>query len=54
MIAANEVGGKRGGFNHDENALLVLWEGGQQELPMTGKLRLARQLVELISQKIHA
>lgn len=54
MIAANEVGGNRGGFNHDENALLVLWEGGQQELPMTGKLRLARQLVELISQKIHA
>ena len=54
MIAANEVGGKRGGFNHDENALLVLWEGGQQELPMTGKLRLARQLVELIIRKIHA
>ena len=54
MIAANEVGGKRGGFNTDENALLVLWEGGQQELPMTGKLRLARQLVELIIRKIHA
>ena len=54
MIAANEVGGKRGGFNHNENALLVLWEGGQQELPMTGKLRLARQLVELIIRKIHA
>jgi phosphopantothenoylcysteine decarboxylase/phosphopantothenate--cysteine ligase len=54
MIAANEVGAKRGGFNHDENALLVLWEGGQQELPMTGKLRLARQLVELIIRKIHA
>ena len=54
MIAANEVGGERGGFNRDENALLVLWEGGQQELPMTGKLRLARQLVELISQKYHA
>ena len=54
MIAANEVGGERGGFNRDENALLVLWEGGQQELPMTGKLRLARQLVELISRKYHA
>jgi phosphopantothenoylcysteine decarboxylase/phosphopantothenate--cysteine ligase len=54
MIAANEVGGTHGGFNHDENALLVLWEGGQQELPMTGKLRLARQLVELITRKIHA
>ena len=55
MIAANDVSSQcGGGFDSDENALHVLWEGGQQELPMTGKLRLARQLVELISQKIHA
>jgi phosphopantothenoylcysteine decarboxylase/phosphopantothenate--cysteine ligase len=54
MIAANDVSGERGGFDSDDNALLVLWEGGQEELPMTGKLRLARQLVELISRKIHA
>ncbi|MGD8556755.1 MAG: bifunctional phosphopantothenoylcysteine decarboxylase/phosphopantothenate--cysteine ligase CoaBC [Chromatiales bacterium] len=55
MIAANDVSNRSvGGFDSDENALHVLWEGGQQELPMTGKLRLARQLVELISQKIHA
>lgn len=55
MIAANDVSSQSGGgFDSDENALHVLWEGGQQELPMTGKLRLARQLVELISQKIHA
>ena len=55
MIAANNVSSQcGGGFDSDENALHVLWEGGQQELPMTGKLRLARQLVELISRKIHA
>jgi phosphopantothenoylcysteine decarboxylase/phosphopantothenate--cysteine ligase len=55
MIAANDVSNRSvGGFDSDENALHVLWEGGQQELPMTGKLRLARQLVELISRKIHA
>ena len=55
MIAANDVSSQSGGgFDSDENTLQVLWEGGQQELPMTGKLRLARQLVELISQKIHA
>ncbi|MGD9392542.1 MAG: bifunctional phosphopantothenoylcysteine decarboxylase/phosphopantothenate--cysteine ligase CoaBC [Chromatiales bacterium] len=55
MIAANDVSNQGvGGFDSDENALHVLWEGGQQELPMTGKLRLARQLVELISRKIHA
>ena len=54
MIAANHVGGERGGFDSDENALLVLWEGGQEAFPMTGKLRLARQLVDLISRRIHA
>ena len=54
MIAANDVSGEEGGFDSDDNALLVLWEGGQAEFPMTGKLRLARQLVELISRKIHA
>jgi phosphopantothenoylcysteine decarboxylase/phosphopantothenate--cysteine ligase len=55
MIAANDVSNRSvGGFDSDENALHVLWEGGQQELPMTGKLRIERQLVELISQKIHA
>ncbi|MEJ2308503.1 MAG: bifunctional phosphopantothenoylcysteine decarboxylase/phosphopantothenate--cysteine ligase CoaBC [Gammaproteobacteria bacterium] len=54
MIAANAVGGEHGGFDSDENALLVLWEGGRQELPMTGKLRLARQLVDLIGRRIHA
>jgi phosphopantothenoylcysteine decarboxylase/phosphopantothenate--cysteine ligase len=54
MIAANDVGGEQGGFDSDENALLVLWEGGRQELPMTGKLRLARQLVDLIGRRIHA
>ena len=58
MIAANDVSGERGGFNSEENALLILWEGDQEELPMTGKLRLARQLVDLISKnlkkKIHA
>ena len=54
MIAANHVGGERGGFDSDENALLVLWEGGQEAFPMTGKLRLARQLADLISRRIHA
>lgn len=48
MIAANLVGGAEGGFERDENALTVLWEGGRSELPMGAKRVLAAQLVELI------
>ncbi len=51
MIAANLVGGKRGGFERDENALSVLWEGGRKELPMDSKSILAERLVELIVER---
>ena len=48
MIAANLVGGSQGGFERDENALTVLWEGGRKELPMGPKRILAEQLAALI------
>ncbi|MCP3671881.1 MAG: bifunctional phosphopantothenoylcysteine decarboxylase/phosphopantothenate--cysteine ligase CoaBC [Gammaproteobacteria bacterium] len=53
MIAANLVAGERGGFESDENALTVLWEGGGSELPMMDKQRLAQSLVALIISKYH-
>ncbi len=53
MIAANLVAGERGGFESDENALTVLWEGGGSELPMMDKQRLAQGLVALIIRKYH-
>ena len=53
MIAANEVG-ESCGFEQDDNALLVLWEGGQAELPRQNKSRLAAQLVELIADRFDA
>ncbi len=53
MIAANLVGGDRGGFGSDENALTVSWDGGESELPMTDKQRLAQGLVALIIKKYH-
>jgi phosphopantothenoylcysteine decarboxylase / phosphopantothenate---cysteine ligase len=34
MIAANRVGGDSGGFERDENALLVLWNGGRGAVPL--------------------
>jgi phosphopantothenoylcysteine decarboxylase/phosphopantothenate--cysteine ligase len=53
MIAANEVGHDKG-FDHEDNALLVLWRSGRQELGRASKLVLARELVHLIAQSAAA
>ncbi|MGB5250248.1 MAG: bifunctional phosphopantothenoylcysteine decarboxylase/phosphopantothenate--cysteine ligase CoaBC [Gammaproteobacteria bacterium] len=51
LIAANLVG--RGvGFDCDDNALLVLWADGQQQMSPDTKIRLARQLVDLIAERL--
>ena len=51
MIAANHVGGEAGGFDAPDNALTVIWDGAKIDLPLMEKSRLARQLVELISEQ---
>ena len=51
LIAANRVGGTSGGFEREENALLVLWEGGRRELPLTSKVELARELAMLLAER---
>lgn len=51
MIAANLVGGERGGFERDENALAVFWNGGRHDLPMTSKVQLGRELAALIAER---
>jgi len=48
LIAANRVGDGVA-FDRDDNALLLLWPGGREELPSCGKLELARQLVARIA-----
>lgn len=50
MIAANLVGAREGGFERDENALTLLWQGGREQLPMDDKVRLAEKLVTLIAE----
>ncbi len=50
MIAANRVGAEEGGFERDENALSVFWEGGSRELALAGKQQLANELVSLITE----
>ena len=54
MIAANRVGAGEGGFEADSNALVLLWEGGREVLPMMAKPLLAQQLAERISEQYHA
>jgi len=53
MIAANLVGDGLG-FNTDDNALTVLWQGGKQEIARADKSIVARELITLIAEKFHA
>jgi phosphopantothenoylcysteine decarboxylase/phosphopantothenate--cysteine ligase len=53
MIAANQVGALQG-FEADDNALLVLWDGGRQALAKQPKAVLAEQLVNLIADRFDA
>ncbi len=54
MIAANWVGPAAeetaGTFGSDTNALKLFWPGGQAELTVTSKWKLARQLIEHVAQ----
>ncbi len=50
MIAANKVG-EGLAFDKDDNALTLYWQGGKQELSLTSKTALARQLVDVIAQR---
>ena len=49
MMAANAVGEQQG-FDQDDNALLVLWQQGKRQFTLTGKAKLARQLVAIIAE----
>jgi len=51
MIAANQVGIAGSGFESAQNTLHVLWEGGEQVLPLADKTLLGQQLIALIAQR---
>jgi len=53
LIAANTVG-KGLGFEVEDNALLILWNGGRQSLERAPKRQLADQLISLIADHYHA
>lgn len=54
MVAANWVGQPQGGFDSDENALEVFWQGGQARLAMATKSQVATQLINLIAERYRA
>lgn len=53
LIVANEVGKGRG-FDCDDNAVEVLWQGGERSFPMMDKAELAGALIELIAERYRA
>lgn len=54
MVAANWVGRDKGGFENDDNALFVCWNGGETYLPLASKKTIAEQLIRLIAERYHA
>jgi phosphopantothenoylcysteine decarboxylase/phosphopantothenate--cysteine ligase len=54
IVAANWVGRAGQGFDSDDNALSVVWQGGGSELPLAAKSTVARQLIEIIAERYHA
>jgi phosphopantothenoylcysteine decarboxylase/phosphopantothenate--cysteine ligase len=53
MIAANRVGAGVG-FDKETNALDVFWRGGEVAFDENTKAVLARQLIALIAERLHA
>lgn len=51
MVIANDVADQSIGFNSDENAVTILWQGGEQILERASKSAIARQIVHLIAQQ---
>jgi len=49
LICANEVGADKG-FDRPDNALLLLWGGGERELPQADKRRLAAEIFDTCQQ----
>lgn len=54
VIAANRVGQPGSGFESDDNALTVLWHGGERALGPAPKTQLADALLDLLRERLPA
>jgi phosphopantothenoylcysteine decarboxylase/phosphopantothenate--cysteine ligase len=52
LIAANWVGGETG-FDSEDNALEVFWDGGQRRIERADKQTVARELITVIAERYH-
>lgn len=53
LIAANKVGDGEG-FEAEDNALLLIWAGGREQLERTDKRTLAERLLARVGERMHA
>jgi phosphopantothenoylcysteine decarboxylase/phosphopantothenate--cysteine ligase len=51
MIVVNDVSDSTIGFNSDENAVTLIWEGGEEQLPRAGKDPLAAAIINRIAAR---
>jgi phosphopantothenoylcysteine decarboxylase/phosphopantothenate--cysteine ligase len=54
MIVANDISRSDIGFDSEDNAVSVFWQGGTKALTKASKSQIARQLVELIAERLDA
>lgn len=52
LIAANRVGVEGSGFESDDNALVVYWNGGERALGPAPKTELAGHLLDLVAERL--
>lgn len=52
MIIANDVSDREIGFNSDNNAVSILWKGGEEHLQLASKRQLSRELIAKIAQQL--
>ena len=53
MIVANRVGDEHG-FDRDDNAVDIYWQGGERQFPTAAKTALAGDIVKLVAERIEA
>ena len=54
LIAANLVGAAEGGYERDDNALAVYWDGGERRLGPASKAEVAAGLLALVAGRLQA
>lgn len=54
MIVANDVSRSDIGFGSEDNAVIVIDAGGEYPLPLASKQQIARQLTEMIAQRLQS